>query len=1010
MKVLMATMATASRCCLLAFLFLAYPMMLWAQGGATLLEPADKATGVQPSSIFRWDPVPAGSFYYLYVGTSPMAKDLVDSGETPYTMTMVENLPEGRLLYATLWTWLTDHWVPSESTFETRSPIARILSPQDSDFVSPGTTTIRWSKTASAEKYYLYLGTKPMASDLLDTGEITYTAQGVANLPTNSKVYATLWTYQDGNWFPDQMAFSVAPAPVAILADLTENSAVIPDMLNFHWNPVQGAEKYYLCLGSSLGERDIFDSGELDATNITVSPLPPDTIVFASLYTRQNGIWYRRTTPFRTLPSPASLLSPDPAFLVNPVRTVFQWQPVPQSQGYYLYIGTAPLSHNIVDTGSIPATSSSQMISGLTPGSTIHVTLWTKLEGRWYPRSYVFSTNRQVAYLATPRDGATNVTPNDGYSWSPLPGATAYYLYLGTTPLAKDILDSGEIQGTSYQFGALPGGQDIYATLWSFIDGKWWYSISRFHSRDISRIVQPMDGESIVPVNTLLNWEPRLDALAYAIWVGTTPGGKDVVESGSLTRNDYQPLDYLAERSHFYVRLFTLTSGGWMYRDSIFTSGEKPSIFNNLAKGALEIPQGFTLSWNSVESASFYRLCLGSEPGETDLYDSGQTMQTSMVLPSLPAGKIVYATIETKMGKNLYRVPTYFRMAATDTYTPPSMEYPTDGDQSVDLSKPFSWSRIPWATLYRLHLGTSPGGNDLFDSGQIWVTRVFLPPLPTGTPIYGTLGAQIGGTWMERSFTIQVTSTAPPSWDVVNENLEWASAYIRSLCSKSNHPHGWIVFWDNLLSNSLGSVNCQMYSVRLKGTIEQMLIPVNTDIIHVAFAINGIDGHTLLQAWNPSRNLWELLDPTFAIRPIDPGTSLPVTAEWMRTLSQSQNWSSFAYRALLPSSSNYLQTYYLDYPLLFLNIEENDILPTPSLATSILPYLQSIPAPLQDSPGNYIVGFSGNTGFVIQDGLVRQLIGTGHDMLTPCQFSKSLAAYFEDQPIRIYMPKRYVFK
>ncbi len=55
------------------------------------------------------------------------------------------------------------------------------------------------------------------------------------------------------------------------------------------------------------------------------------------------------------------------------------------------------------------------------------------------------------------------------------------------------------------------------------------------------------------------------------------------------------------------------------------------------------------------------------------------------------------------------------------------------------------------ARAYRLKVGTSPGADDLDDSGEIHVTRRFVPDLPVGVPLFGRLETRIAGRGVRRT-------------------------------------------------------------------------------------------------------------------------------------------------------------------------------------------------------------------------------------------------------------------
>ena len=72
-----------------------------------------------------------------------------------------------------------------------------------------------------------------------------------------------------------------------------------------------------------------------------------------------------------------------------------------------------------------------------------------------------------------PANGAVNVDLSQPIQWTSVANVQAYYLYVGTTVGAKDLVNTGEIQGTSYLVTkALPAGQTIYARVYTKVGDR----------------------------------------------------------------------------------------------------------------------------------------------------------------------------------------------------------------------------------------------------------------------------------------------------------------------------------------------------------------------------------------------------------------------------------------------------------------------------------------------------------------------------------------------------------
>src|SRR5205085_2602901 len=84
--------------------------------------------------------------------------------------------------------------------------------------------------------------------------------------------------------------------------------------------------------------------------------------------------------------------------------------------------------------------------------------------------------------------------------------------------------------------------------------------------------------------------------------------------------------------------------------------------------------------------------------------------------------------------------------------------YPTAGAQSVDTTKPFSWTAVSGALAYYLKVGTTRGGSDLVNSGETQATSWSVPALPAGQTLWARISTKRpDGTWpfSDVSFTAQ---------------------------------------------------------------------------------------------------------------------------------------------------------------------------------------------------------------------------------------------------------------
>src|SRR5207249_10122075 len=110
------------------------------------------------------------------------------------------------------------------------------------------------------------------------------------------------------------------------------------------------------------------------------------------------------------------------------------------------------------------------------------------------------------------------------------------YLYIVSTPGAQDLVNTGEMQQTAYVVRIdLPINQTLYARLWTRAGGVWRFTDRPFAAMPaIARFIYPSSGATAVDPTKPLTWTTVPTAQAYYLYVGSTLGGKDLVNSGEL--------------------------------------------------------------------------------------------------------------------------------------------------------------------------------------------------------------------------------------------------------------------------------------------------------------------------------------------------------------------------------------------------------------------------------------------------------------------------------------------
>ena len=421
--------------------------------------------------------------------------------------------------------------------------------------------------------------------------------------------------------------------------------------------------------------------------------------------------------------------------------------------------------------------------------------------------------------------------------------------------------------------------------------------------------------------------------------------------------------------------------------------------------GATEVPTSGTFTWTAVEGAEAYYLYVGSVPGAKDLVDTGAMQRTRYTtFAHLPRQQTLYATIWTRIfGKWYYHSSSFTTKAGTSEAS--SMIFPTDGAMDVEIAQPFQWQEAGNSNIYRLIIGSADGMADICDSGEIDISRYFVPALPTGQMLYGQLLLRVGESWAVADrfgFTVSSQYISADTWI---ESAHWAADRVRRMADDANRPDS-----DTLLDGLIypkANANCADYSLTLLVALDQMNMALDSRTLNVFFNY-GFDAHTLVELYNPDQQSWILVDPTFSLAMRRASDGLWATAEDMMDSVRGMRWDDVLYVYLGNKADGYAKRYYMDYPLLFMNIwnESMDYSQVPS----IRPYFTQVSVPML-TYGTYAIRTSEPdvAHFTVQ-GIMYSIECMGVDNFSYMFHAESIDYVPEMTLFELYKPNRYVFK
>ncbi len=377
--------------------------------------------------------------------------------------------------------------------------IAELIKPVPGSVLEGTTLTFEW--TAGGEEvteYWLRIGSVPGGGDLLDAGMDNGLSAEVTDLPDDgSTLYVTLSSRIGADWFAESYEFTAysgeGPGGPARLTSHQNGDALSGSTVTFTWEDSPEATQYYIWIGSTAGDYDVYLEDQGTALSATISGLPTDgSTLYLRLWSRIDGVWeYTDTTLHAAIaaqPSGAAVLvSHQTGDTLSGATVTFTWDPGLEATQYFIWIGSSAGTYDLYleDQG----THLSATISGLPiNGSTLYFRLWSRIDGVWEYNDYSFAAasgddGGGAAALTSHQSGDTLSGSSVTFTWEDSPVATQYYIWIGSVLEGYDIALEDQGLALSTTISGLPAdGSTLYFRLWSKIDGLWESNDYVFHA------------------------------------------------------------------------------------------------------------------------------------------------------------------------------------------------------------------------------------------------------------------------------------------------------------------------------------------------------------------------------------------------------------------------------------------------------------------------------------------------------------------------------------------------
>lgn len=578
-----------------------------------------------------------------------------------------------------------------------------------------------------------------------------------------------------------------APEPASIFQpppDTTLSSG--PE--TFFWTAIDGASEYWLSIGSARGRTDYLNrTMRLNTSFVTSNELPTDgSTVWVTLWTRVGSAWYKREYSYTSASEGSAAVMVLPVENTTFTNTLgsetFYWSRGKRALRYFLEIGSTPLGKDILsrDMGTYR---SHRAINLPTDGRALHVTLWTKLSTGWISRQYVYwavtKPEEIAAEIEFPSPGSTLSDTTETFSWNAGSNASGYWISIGSKPGATDRVDQNTETSTSYTATNLPvDGSTLYVTLFTKFSSptrweqrRYTYQAALF-TKEPAVILSPVENSTLSGRSETFTWSAGTRAVQYwlDIYLSTKPGlwqkiyNLDMGREREYVTDDNLPLDGRPIRAVLWTKF---DDGKWVAREYLFTAAGvlpraseiiTPAPNTSLSGGSV------TFEWLNTDGLRYW-LDIGTSKGGTNLLTKGMGTSLSYTATNIPKdGRPLYLTLWTQV-----REPTgvtdsgwekrefQYNQSATKAViiSPPNRATLTSGTTVVG-----TWSAGAGALAYRVQVGSAPGTDDYYDSGELSSSTLtlseFIPLIDETVTAYVRLSTLLASGWVYNDYTYTV--------------------------------------------------------------------------------------------------------------------------------------------------------------------------------------------------------------------------------------------------------------
>jgi hypothetical protein len=398
------------------------------------------------------------------------------------------------------------------------------------------------------------------------------------------------------------------------------------------------------------------------AAQMGYSPVSPST---TNPFTLQMNSPESITANFGAL----GITSPANGSTFTGTLATFSWSACAVASAYWVDIGKEAGGNEYAQSGSLSSSTYSYSTSSLpTDGSTVYVTWYYQVNGSWMATEdtyTAFGGSSTKGMITSPTPSSTLSGTSVAFSWSAGSGATSYWIDAGSAAGGNQYFQSGNLGNvTSETVTGLPSnGSTVYVTLYSYVGSQWLsnsYTYTAYNpTSGAATLTTPPPSSTLTGTTVTFDWSPASPPTNYWIDIGSSAGGNNYEQSGSLpsSQTSITVSGLPSTGGAVYVTLYSLINGSWAansYTYTAFNASSAAGVMTNPASNSATIDgTSITFTWTAGAGTAWWIDVSATTPGGNDLYQSGSLNTQSATVSDLPANNsTIYVTLYTYVGSS----------------------------------------------------------------------------------------------------------------------------------------------------------------------------------------------------------------------------------------------------------------------------------------------------------------------------------------------------------------------